>query len=197
MNKDKRLSRRDVVKQILSLRTDELVISSLGNPTYDVAAAGDHSNNFYLWGAMGGATMLAYGVAIAQPNRRVIVFAGDGEMMMGLGSLVTIACDNPKNLTIVVLDNEKYAETGMQKGHSGRGADLTIIAKGAGIKNARTVKTESDLSSFINEHKNSKELEFVNIKVSSSTPSLVVPPRDGAYLRGRFMESLGTQSGLL
>src|SRR5689334_15780586 len=108
------LNRREVVARILRDRSDALVITSLGNPTFDVAAAGDVPQNFYLWGAMGGAVMVGLGVALAQPDRRVVVFVGDGEMMMGLGSLATVAVHGASNLSIVVIDNEHYAETGMQ-----------------------------------------------------------------------------------
>src|SRR6202049_4226973 len=108
------LDRRDFVRQLLIDRGDLLVVSGLGSATYDVAAAGDHPLNFYLWGAMGGAAMIGLGLALAQPERRVAVLTGDGDMLMGLGRLATLGVKQPKNLAIGVLDNAHYGETGMQ-----------------------------------------------------------------------------------
>ena len=108
------LDRRAATARLLRDRGDALVVTGLGNPTYDVAAAGDTPLNFYFWAAMGGAAMAGLGLALAQPRRRVLVVTGDGEMLMGLGSLATIGAEQAWNLGIVVLDNEHYGETGMQ-----------------------------------------------------------------------------------
>src|SRR5580698_1523043 len=118
------LDRRHFVRQLLIDRGDLLVVSGLGSATYDVAAAGDHPLNFYLWGAMGGAAMIGLGLALARPDRRVLVLTGDGEALMGLGSLATIGVKQPANLVVVVLDNEHYGETGMQPSHTRSGIDL-------------------------------------------------------------------------
>ena len=112
------LDRRDLVRQLLVDRGDLLVVCGLGSATYDVAAAGDHPLNFYLWGAMGGTAMIGLGLALARPDRRVAVVTGDGDMLMGIGSLATIGVKAPKNLAIVVLDNAHYGETGMQPSHT-------------------------------------------------------------------------------
>ena len=131
------LDRRDVVKRLVADRGDLLVVPGLGAPTYDVAAAGDHPLNFYLWGAMGGAAMIGLGLALARPDRRVAVITGDGEMLMGLGSLATIGVKQPSNLAIVVLDNLRYGETGMQASHTAAGIDLIGIAKSCRFTEAR------------------------------------------------------------
>src|SRR4029077_10159168 len=107
------LDRRQCVRALLAERGDLLVVSGLGAPTYDVAAAGDSPLNFYLWGAMGGAAMIGLGLALARPRARVAVITGDGEMLMGLGSLATIGVKQPQNLAILVLDNRRYGETGV------------------------------------------------------------------------------------
>ena len=112
------LHRRDVVVELLRDRGELLVIAGLGAPNWDVSAAGDHPNNFPLWGAMGAASMMGLGLALAQPNRNVLVITGDGEMLMSLGALATIAVERPPNLTVAVLDNERFGETGMQKTHT-------------------------------------------------------------------------------
>jgi hypothetical protein len=120
--------RRAAVARLLQGRRDLLIVAGLGSPTYDVAAGGDHPLNFYLWGAMGGAAMVGLGLALAQPRRPVLVVTGDGELLMGLGSLATIAAQNPGNLAIAVLDNEAYGETGGQKSHTGYATDLAAAA---------------------------------------------------------------------
>ena len=120
---------------------DLLVIAGLGAPNWDVSAAGDHPNNFPLWGAMGGASMIGLGLALAQPKRKVLVITGDGEMLMNVGSLASIAVEAPKNLTIAVLDNERFGETGMQKTPTAFGVDLAAIATACGIRTSRIVRT--------------------------------------------------------
>jgi thiamine pyrophosphate-dependent acetolactate synthase large subunit-like protein len=122
------LDRRDFVRQLLVDRGDLLVVPGLGSATYDVAAASDHPLNFYLWGAMGGTAMIGLGLALARPDRRVVAMPGDGDMLMGLGSLATIGVKQPKNLAIVVLDNAHYGETGMQPSHTGAGVDFVAVA---------------------------------------------------------------------
>ncbi|HEY5128846.1 MAG TPA: thiamine pyrophosphate-dependent enzyme, partial [Bradyrhizobium sp.] len=111
------LDRRSVVSSLLANRKDAIAVGGLGASTYDIAAAGDHDRNFYLWGAMGGAVMIGLGIALAQPTLPVVVITGDGEMLMGIGSLATVGLQQPKNLTILVLDNEVYGETGGQASH--------------------------------------------------------------------------------
>src|SRR3984957_18239971 len=123
------LDRRDLVRQLLIDRGDLVVVCGLGSPTYDVAAAGDHPLNFYLWGAMGGAAMIGLGLALPRTERRVAVLTGDGEALMGLGSLATIGVKQPANLAIVVLDNQHYGETGMQPSHTRDGVGLVAIAR--------------------------------------------------------------------
>src|SRR5688500_14737303 len=142
------LDRREAVKAILEKRGDALVVTGLGSSCYD-AGVYDHPNTFYLWGAMGAAAMIGLGLALAQPSRRVVVITGDGEMLMGVGSLATIGAHKPGNLSIVVLDNELYAETGMQPTHTARGVDLASMAKGAGFALASTVRAEAELESAI------------------------------------------------
>jgi thiamine pyrophosphate-dependent acetolactate synthase large subunit-like protein len=184
------LDRRVVVAQILEARGDALVVTSLGNPTYDVAAAGDAAANFYLWGAMGGAAMLALGIALAQPSRRVVAFLGDGEIMMGLGSLATIAVARAENLALVVLDNERYAETGGQFAHTGRGVDLARIGVGAGMAQCREVRTVEELNSIDEIVYRKPGPVLVTVKVSTVPVAPVLPPRDGPYLRSRFRAAL-------
>jgi thiamine pyrophosphate-dependent acetolactate synthase large subunit-like protein len=183
------LDRRAVVARLLRDRGDALVVAGLGNSAWDVAAAGDSALNFYLWGAMGGAAMLGLGLALAQPERRVVVLTGDGEMLMGLGSLATVACERPANLAIVVLDNGRYGETGQQPSHTARGTDLAGIAAAAGFADSRTVGTAEELDALAARlFANGLLFAAVSIAVGPAPPSL--PPRDGPYLRSRFRRAV-------
>src|SRR5579864_8348133 len=139
MSKANLLERRGVVSALLEGRNDAVVVGGLGASAYDIAAAGDHDRNFYLWGAMGGAVMIGLGLALAQPTLPVVVITGDGEMLMGMGSLATVALQKPANLSIVVLDNECYGETGGQASHTAAAADLVGVAKACGISDARAI----------------------------------------------------------
>ena len=184
------LRRRAVVKQLLAQRGDALVVAGLGAAAWDVTAAGDTPLNFPLWGAMGGAVPLGLGLALAQPSRNVLVITGDGEMLMGLGSLATVATQRPPNLAMVVLDNERYGETGMQLTHTAGGADLGAIAAASGIPICRTVSDEKGLKSVIPQIQKEAGPLFVNIKVRAEDLPLVLPPKDGAYLKDRFRLAL-------
>ena len=118
MENDPRLDRRAAMRTLLDRRGDMLLVTGLGSTTYDAASVGDDERNFYLWGAMGAAAMIGLGLAIARPDRRVLVVTGDGEMLMGMGALATIGVERPPNLAIVVFDNGSYGETGMQASHT-------------------------------------------------------------------------------
>jgi len=189
------LDRRAVVRTILGRRGNLLVVAGLGASAWDVTAAGDEPLNFPLWGAMGGAVSVGLGLAQAQPSRRILVITGDGEMLMGLGSLATVAIQHPPNLAIVVLDNERYGETGMQPTHTSGSVDLAAVAAAAGIPNSRTITDENDLKSALPQILNKDELVFLDIKVRAEKLPLVLPPKDGAYLKDRFrLALLGPES---
>ena len=136
MNAPQGLDRRAAVRSLLAERGDLLVISGLGSSSYDLFAAGDHDGNFYLWGAMGGAAMMGLGLAMAQPDRPVLVLTGDGEQLMAAGALITLGVRRPGNLTLAVLDNGQYGETGFQDSHTGLGVSLSAAARAAGVSEA-------------------------------------------------------------
>lgn len=184
------LDRREAVARILADRGDALLITGLGSATWDAAAAGDSPNNFYLWGAMGGAAMMGLGLALAQPSRRVLVITGDGEMMLGLGALATIAVAAPGNFAICVIDNERYGETGMQEGHTAAGVDLAAMAKAAGWPRTACVWTQNELEALLPVFHGAPGPVFATIKVTTDPVPLVLPPRDGTALRSRFREAL-------
>ncbi len=180
------LDRRAFVAKLLADRQDLLVVSGLGTPTYDVAACGDHPLNFYLWGAMGGAGMIGLGLALAKPNRRVLVLTGDGEALMGLGSLATIGVKKPKNLVIVVLDNREYGETGRQPSHTAAGVDLVDIAKACGFSDALRVTQiheAHDLRDIVHVRRGPLLIQAI---IAGGDAPRVLPMRDGHAIRQRF-----------
>jgi len=184
------LDRREVVRALLDRRGELLVVAGLGSSAWDCTVAGDHPLTFPMWGAMGSACMMGLGLALAQPRRRVLVVTGDGEMLMGLGSLATIAVQRPGNLAIVVLDNERYGETGMQESHTAHGADLAAVALACGFAEAAVVRTRSRIAAVRSAvHRNRGPLLY-QVKVKHDAVPLVLPPRDGAHLKHRFREAL-------
>jgi thiamine pyrophosphate-dependent acetolactate synthase large subunit-like protein len=185
------LERREAVARLLADRDDLLVISGLGSPSYDVMAAGDHSGNYYLWAAMGSAAMVGLGLATAQPKRSVLVLTGDGEMLMGLGALATIALQGPPNLTVAVLDNGHYGETGMQTSHSGRGLALDRVAEACGFPWSRAISDPAGLDALRHRVSCRAGLSFAAIKIRPENAPRVLPPRDGAHLKNRFRAALG------
>jgi thiamine pyrophosphate-dependent acetolactate synthase large subunit-like protein len=192
MNKANLLERRSVVSALLSGRKDAIVVGGLGASTYDIAAAGDHDRNFYLWGAMGGAVMIGLGVALAQPKLPVLVITGDGEMLMGMGSLATVGLQKPGNLTIVVLDNEVYGETGGQASHTASTADLVGVARACGVTDARTLSTMAEIGAFAASIQDaSSGPRFASIKIDSANLERVLASRDGGFIVTRIRGALG------
>jgi thiamine pyrophosphate-dependent acetolactate synthase large subunit-like protein len=184
------LDRRELVQQLLIDRGDLLVVSGLGSATYDVAAAGDHPLNFYLWGAMGGTAMIGLGLALAQPERRVAVLTGDGDMLMGLGSLATIGVKQPKNFAIVVLDNAHYGETGMQASHTKAGVDLVAVALGCRFKHARAMSRIEEAADVRKLLHTGEGPILVSARISEEDVPRVLPIRDGHAIKQRFIAAL-------
>jgi thiamine pyrophosphate-dependent acetolactate synthase large subunit-like protein len=163
------LDRRDLVRQLLIDRGDLLVVCGLGSATYDVAAAGDHPLNFYLWGAMGGTGML-----------------------MGIGSLATIGVKAPKNLAIVVLDNTHYGETGMQPSHTDAGVDLVAIARACRFRDARSM-SRIDHAAEVRALLHAGEGPiFVSARIKPEEAPRVLPLRDGHAIKQRFVAALSS-----
>lgn len=186
------LERRAVVTQLLADRKEAIVVGGLGASTYDIAAAGDHDRNFYLWGAMGGAVMIGLGVALAQPKLPVVVITGDGEMLMGMGSLATVGLQKPGNLTIIVLDNEVYGETGGQASHTAGNVDLIGVARACGISDARSISTMAEVEAFKPSMQDvSSGPRFASIKIDSANLERVLASRDGSFIVTRIRGALG------
>ncbi len=195
------LQRRPLVKQILQDADDDLlVIAGLGSSNWDITEAGDRPLNMPLWGSMGAPVPMALGLAIAQPEKRVLVITGDGDMLMSLGALATVASQQPDNLAIVVLDNEKFGETGNQATHtsprnngpteSGAGTDLAMIAKGCGIADSTIVREAGEVAQLVKDVRTKKGPVFRLVKVMVEKLDFIMPPQDGAHLKDRFRQAL-------
>jgi thiamine pyrophosphate-dependent acetolactate synthase large subunit-like protein len=185
-----RLDRRWVVKTILEKREQALVIAGVGSTVWDAAAAGDNDLTFPLWNAMGAASMVGLGLALAQPTRPVLVITGDGELLMQMGCLATIAAKAPPNLSIVVLDNESYHETGGQPTHTRYGTDLVAVALACGFPIASLVTDEEGVRKLTDHVYRRSGLLFAQVKIGTQPSRRVMPPRDGSYLKDRFRRAL-------
>lgn len=191
------LRRRDLVQRLLARRGEALVVTGLGAPSWDVAAAGDDARNFYLWGAMGAAAMVGLGLALAQPKRRVLVVTGDGEMLMGMSSLATVAAQKPANLAILVLDNRSFGETGQQPSLTAAGADLVGVARACGIATCLRLRSMAEVDAAAPALLEAPGPVFALAEVALEKIALALPARDGDYLRHRFRTAVLGQAAPL
>jgi thiamine pyrophosphate-dependent acetolactate synthase large subunit-like protein len=189
MHNEGTLDRRAVVAALMRDPGDLLVVSGLGSATYDVGAAGDRPLNFYLWGAMGGAALIGLGLALAQKQRHVLVITGDGEMLMGLGGLATIAAARVPNLSVAVLDNARFGETGAQRSHTGHATDLVAVAAACGWGATATARDMDEVAAL--RPRLRSEPLFAVLKIAPAEVPRHLPPRDGAHLADRFRRALG------
>ncbi len=188
-----KLSRRPFVAELLAQRNGALIIPGLGSPTWDCFAAGDSPEYLYSWGGMGLAASTALGLALARPDKRVVCVTGDGEMMMGIGSLGVIADQAPGNLGILVLDNERFGETGRQKGLTGGTTDLIAVARGFGIKTTMTVTEQSQTKAAAEMLFSAPGPVFAVAKIALSEDPWRLPEKDGVTIAHRFRVALGIE----
>ncbi len=185
------LNRRDVVAKLLADRGEDLlVVTGLGQCAYDCFAAGDDPRTFYLWGAMGGAVPMGMGMAVAQPDKRVLVVTGDGELLMGLGALAAAATEHLPNFAVAVIDNERYGETGQQKTATARGSDIAGIAAAAGFATTKLVTAQADVAEGVRLCREGAGPVLVTFKVDPASQAMAIPPKDGAYLKTRFRQAV-------
>jgi thiamine pyrophosphate-dependent acetolactate synthase large subunit-like protein len=186
------MDRRPAVAKLLAARDGALVVTGLGSPSYDVHAAGDRPDNYYLWGAMGAAALIGLGLAQAQRKSRVMVITGDGEQLMALGALATISVAAPKNLDVIVLDNGHYGETGMQRSHSGRGIDLAAVAAACGFSETGVLTDLAEVDSLCDRLRQpGKGPRLFVLKIKADNLPRSLPPRDATYVKTRFRAHLG------
>ncbi|MFI1028564.1 thiamine pyrophosphate-dependent enzyme [Streptomyces sp. NPDC020951] len=187
-----RLDRRRFVADLIArLPADALLITGLGSPSYDVFAAGDRPGNFYLWGAMGAAAPLALGLALARPDRPVVAITGDGEHLMGIGTLATIGALRPANLALVVLDNAHFGETGMQPSHTGLGTDLIAVAQGFGIRDTVRITDLAQTEDLATRIEARTATTYAQVLIAADEPPRALPPRDGVANKNSFRAALG------
>lgn len=190
------LARRGAVAALLRHRENLLAVTGLGSPTYDLHAAGDRDDNYYLWGAMGGAALVGLGLAQAQPKKQVLVITGDGEQLMAFGSLATIAVAKPRNLTIIVIDNHHFGETGMQLSHTGHGIDFAAVAAACGFASTATLRTSKEVNELAKALKKPSEgPRLFVIKVAAENQRRSLPSRDAVFIKNRFRAHLGFKAG--
>ena len=189
------IRRRELVSALLARREGALVVPGLGSPTWDCTAAGGSDDYLYSWGGMGLAVPTALGVALARPGRRVLALTGDGEMMMGIGSLAVVASQAPANLAILVLDNEHFGETGRQSGLTGIRADLCAIARGAGIGETLDVTSMDQLDDLAELMFRRPGPTFAVAKIALTEEPWALPEKDGAVIARTFQAAAAAGKG--
>ena len=185
------LDRREALPELLGRHEDFLIVAGLSGASRDIAALTRNGPHAYIMlGAMGGACMIGLGLALARPDRRVLVVTGDGELLMNVSALATIAVMNPPNLAIVCVDNGHYGETGYQKSHTSLGTDLAMIAGGAGIKLIRTIEQQADIAAGASLIREANATAFVLLRVKPTEPPADQRVLDPALGRLRFRAAL-------
>ena len=188
-----KIQRRAFVKDLLAKRDGALVVPGLGSPTWDAFAAGDSPEYLYSWGGMGLAVPTALGLALARPDKRVLALTGDGEMMMGIGSLGVVADQAPSNLAILVLDNEKFGETGRQTGLTASRANLCKVAEGFGISQTMSVTEHGAVGELAEFLFKAPGPVFATAKIAISEDPWMLPVKDGVAIARRFRIALGVE----
>jgi len=185
------LDRCEAVPALVGRHQDFLIVSGLAGTSRDVAAlTSDGAHTYTMAGAMRGAAMIGLGLALAHPERRVLVVTGDGELLMNLGALATIAVMNPPNLAILCVDNGHYGETGYQQSHTSLGVDLEKIAIGSGIKATRTIAAERDLADGARLLREGNGTAFVVLRLRPTDPPAFKRNMDPSACRNRFRAAL-------
>src|SRR5262245_17869112 len=183
------MDRRHFVAALLAARGDLMVITGIGSATYDVAACGDHPLNFYLWSAMGSTAMVGLGLALARPDRRVAVITGDGDMLMGLGSLATIGVKQPANLAVIVIDNRHYSASGMQASHTAAGVDLGAAARACRFARVEQVAEVASAAAMRTLLHSGQGPIFIHARVAADDQPRIIPSRDGYAIKQRFLQA--------
>jgi thiamine pyrophosphate-dependent acetolactate synthase large subunit-like protein len=186
------LERRHAVSSLIGDPSDTLFISGLAGSKDDVLSVvgADSTAAFTLSGAMGAAVAMGLGLALAQPDRKVVVVTGDGELLMNVGTLASVGVLNPPNLSIICVDNEHYGETGWQESHTGRGVDIAKMAEGGCIPNVRTVTKEAELAEAAQMLSEGNGTSFVLVKVAPTKAASIYRSRDASWHKGKFREAL-------
>lgn len=186
------VNRQEAIPALLAGHADMLIVTGLAGSAKDIGAlTKDGDNTFTMAGAMGGATAMGLGLALAQPDRRVVVVTGDGELLMNMSSLATVAVAKAPNLAIVCVDNGHYQETGDQESHTSKGVDLAAIAEGSGIKTCRTVSTMAEVEDARSLLAGANDSCFIHVKIDRTPPPKYKRDMDAAVVKTRFRRHVG------
>jgi thiamine pyrophosphate-dependent acetolactate synthase large subunit-like protein len=201
MNKDtpaparntKVMNRFDLTKRLVAkLKHEEAVIGGIGNTNFDLWSAGHRPQNFYMLGSMGLTFPIALGVALAQPQRRVIALEGDGSLLMQLGCLSTISSLAPKNLSLIVMDNGIYQITGAQPTPAAATSDIVAIAQGCGLANSAWAADEEDFERLVDQSLAATVPTLIALRIDDK-PGVGTTDRDPVQIRERFMRGLSVR----
>jgi thiamine pyrophosphate-dependent acetolactate synthase large subunit-like protein len=187
------MNRFDLTRRLVAqLKREEAVIGGIGNSNFDLWAAGQRPQNFYMLGSMGLAIPIALGVALAQPQRHCVALEGDGSLLMQLGCLATVAMLKPANLTMIVWDNGVYQITGGQPTASAQAADLVAVARGCGIANANWAADEADFDALVATALKGGAPSLIGARIDKGPPAGTTE-RDPVQIRERFMRGIGAR----
>ena len=175
------MARREAIEDIMKCIDDELIICNIGFPSRELYDIEDREENFYMIGSMGLASSIGLGLALAQPERDIVVIDGDGSLLMNMGSLVTVFANNPSNFTWIVIDNGAYGSTGYQDTYAQK-VDLVDIAKGVGFKNSYHFE-DINLKELIK----SDDASFVVYETEAGNSKAPIIDLDPVTIRDRFM----------
>ena len=178
------MKRRDAIAKIMSAINDELVLCNIGFPSRELYDIDDRNENFYMIGSMGLVSSIGLGLALAKPNKKIVIIDGDGSFLMNLGSVITTFAQNPSNLTWIVINNKAYGSTGNQETYA-KNLNLKEMAKSVGIKNCYNYE-EIDLNEIINNN----ECNFICFNTepgNSPAPIIDLTPIE---IKKRFIKSI-------
>jgi thiamine pyrophosphate-dependent acetolactate synthase large subunit-like protein len=189
------MSRNDLTARLVKkLNNEEAVVAGIGNTNFDLLAAGHRPQNFYMLGSMGLAAPIALGVALAQPDRRVIALEGDGSILMNLGTLTTIAAQAPENLTVIIWDNGLYQITGKQSTATSSVTDIVAVASGCGIQQSTWATDEGHFEDLIETAVSTAGPHFIAARVDDASAT-ARPERNPVLWKDRFMVGIGSKRG--
>lgn len=178
------MARYEAIKDIMKSIEDELVVCNIGFPSRELYEINDRDENFYMIGSMGLASSIGFGLALARPDKDVVVIDGDGSLLMNMGSLVTIFASNPRNLTLIVIDNGAYGSTGNQDTYA-QLIDFVDIAKSVGFKNSYDFN-DIDLRQVIE----SDDASFIVYKTEAGNSTAPIIDLTPIEIKKRFMEAI-------
>ena len=183
------INRLKATRYVVSRAPEGLIVAGPGNAKFDLAGTGDRPQHFYLWNSLGLAPSVGLGLALAQPQKQVIVLDGDGGTLMNLGALVTLARLAPPNLLQIVWDNGQYQLTGGQPTATATVTDLAATGRGAGLTHVATVTTMSEFETGLEAWLTEPGPWLAVAKIDHS-PAPTRPPKDPVWIKLRFMETV-------